>query len=415
MKMALVSLAIVVTVIAGSGSTTIAAPIDDTTRQKFSRLDVDNNGAIEPEEFHKGRKKFDRIDANGNGSIDLDEFSNRKKIKPVKKTETSGTYPYSADKTEKHSADALYFIDAHSQLDNNVDEQRVISLMNLGGVYRTILSTHKKRPWQDIPAFADAYPGRIIPAVQIKGKGYHKGPPVKFYNRLEGQTENPSFRAMAEVLIWHDSNGGKYQEIRIDFEDDMVKSAFAKAQRKGWPFIIHIEFASLDEDGKREYMTKLEAFLEAYPNQPMLMIHMGQLEDEPVRRLLAAHKNLYFLTSHASPFYQNGGKPFISMLDGNTIKPQWKKLMIAYPERFVFALDNVFSFFWTREKYLGKMDMWWRAIEDLPTDVAHAFSHGNAERLWKLEPGRKPMYPPWQAGDKYGPLEGYARSRGKRK
>ncbi len=310
----------------------------------------------------------------------------------------------------------LYFIDAHSQMDQNVDEERVISLMDHGGVYRTILSTHMRRPWSDIADFAAARPQRIIAAVQIKGRGYHKGRARHFYSRLSGQLDSGRFGAMAEVLLWHDSSGGRFQEIRVDFDDALVRAAFDGARRKGWPFIIHIEFAALTADGRRSYMANLEAFLRKNPDHPFVMIHMGQLQAEPVARLLEAHPNLHFMTSHASPFYQRGGKPFITMFEGKNFKPQWRQLLIAYPERFVFALDNVFSKFWMADLYLAKMDLWWRAVAALPDPVAHALAHGNAERLWKLKP--KPagpqLQPPWITRTTMGPVTGYSAGRMKR-
>ncbi len=128
---------------------------------------------------------------------------------------------------------------------------------------------------------------------------------------------------------------------------------------KGWPFIIHIEFASLTGKSHREYMEDLEGFLRKHPKFPFVMIHMAQLEAGPVRRLLDAHPNLHFMTSHASPFYQGGGKPFINMFERGRLKPEWRKLISEHPDRFVFALDNVFARFWTPSLYLGKMDMWW--------------------------------------------------------
>ena len=116
-----------------------------------------------------------------------------------------------------------------------------------------------------------------------------------------------------------------------------------------------------------------------------------------MRRLLDAHPNLHFMTSHASPYYQGGGKTFINMFEGGRLKPEWRKLISEHPDRFVFALDNVFARFWTPSLYLGKMDMWWRALADLPDAAAHALAHENAERLWKLPPKSKDLAvtPPW--------------------
>jgi len=271
-------------------------------------------------------------------------------------------------------------------MDHRVNEDTMISLMDRGGVHRTLLSTHMRRPWTDIPEIAERHPGRIIPTVQIKGRGYHKGPESKYHDRLAGQLGHGAFGAMAEAHVFHDSDGGKYQEVRIDFDDSLFRAAFDGAKDKEWPFIVHIEFNALDADGKRFYMEGLERFLAANRNTPVLLIHMAQLESGPVRRLLDAHANLHFLTSHASPFYQGGGKPFINMFEGQSLKAEWKQLMGDYPDRFVFALDNVFDFFWTDQRYLGKMKLWWAALSELPDAVAHAIAHGNAERLWKLPP-----------------------------
>jgi hypothetical protein len=85
------------------------------------------------------------------------------------------------------------------------------------------------------------------------------------------------------------------------------------------------------------------------------------------------------------------------MFKERRLRPEWLKLIAEYPDRFVFALDNVFSIFWTPKSYLGKMDMWWRALADLPA-AAHALAHANAERLWKLKPKSAEITPPWVSG-----------------
>ena len=105
----------------------------------------------------------------------------------------------------------LYFVDAHSQLDQNVDEERVLSLMDHGGVYRTILSHHRRRDWQDVPNFAEQHPDRIGLAVRIKGRGYHnRARASAFFERLSRQVGSGLFKAMPEVHPWHDSDGEKY-------------------------------------------------------------------------------------------------------------------------------------------------------------------------------------------------------------
>ena len=308
----------------------------------------------------------------------------------------------------------LYFVDAHSQMDTGVDEERVMSLMNHGGVYRTILSHHMRRDWRDVPRIARKQPGRIIPAVRIKGRGYHnRAGPDKFYDRLNRQTASGDFGAMGEVHLWHDSDGGKYQEIKTNFDDALVQAAFKEAKSNHWPFVIHIEFASLSSGARMHFRRMLDAFLPKHPDHAFVLIHMAQLEAGPVRELLAKHSNLHFMMSHASPSYQGGGKPFINMFADGRFKPEWTKLIADYPDRFIFALDNVFGFFWVPGRYLVKMDLWWRAISALPDRHAHALAHGNAERLWRLppKPASHQTVTPWDSMKKLGQIVGNARGR----
>jgi predicted TIM-barrel fold metal-dependent hydrolase len=308
----------------------------------------------------------------------------------------------------------LYFIDAHSQMDHRVDEERVISLMDHGGVYRTFLSSHLKRDPLEIVSFSKEYPDRILPSVKIKGqKVNQRKHRSRFSARLAKQANNSDFKAMAEVLIWHDSMGGQFQEVRTDFDDDQVLEALKVAKHKGWPFIVHIEFNSLSDDDRKSYMNKLKTFLNTNPKQPVILIHMAQLESDSVKALLDEFPNVYFMTSHATNKGKSG-KPFINMFKYQRLTPQWKRLIVEYPEHFIFALDMVFSKMWVPRKYLKKeMSLWWKGLSELPDEVAHAVAHGNAERLWNVEP--KPedveMYPPWITKKTMGPVTGYSANR----
>jgi predicted TIM-barrel fold metal-dependent hydrolase len=311
----------------------------------------------------------------------------------------------------------LYFIDAHSQMDPNVDIERIISLMNHSGIYRTLLSNHMGRPWTDINEYAKQFPGRIIPTVRVKGRGYFLNDMGRYLEQLLPPIESGNFRALAEVHLWHDSDGGKYTEVKYSFDDPIIQRTLKEAKSGGWPFIIHIEFNSLEGNDYQNYMEDLGHFLKANPDHPFILIHMAQLEAEPVAKLLAAHSNLHFMTSHASPSYQRGGKPFINMFEDDSLKQGWKALIARYPDRFVFALDNVFSFFWTPDRFLTKMRLWWKAIAELPPKQAHLLAHGNAERLWKLPPKSSSVvvFTPDQAEKHLGSVKGNASTSRRRR
>ena len=75
------------------------------------------------------------------------------------------------------------------------------------------------------------------------------------------------------------------------------------------------------------------------------------------------------------------------MFDGDDLTAAWKELIIAHPDRFVFALDNVWYRHWNAF-YLEQARQWRGALSQLPSSVARAVAHGNAERLWNLAPRR---------------------------
>ena len=197
------------------------------------------------------------------------------------------------------AAPDLYFVDARSQMDHRVDEARVLSLMDHGGVYRTLLSPHLQRPSQSVVGFAAQAGDRIVPMVRTK-QGYGDG--GAYRQQLLEQVNSGQYRGMAEVLVWHGGDRDlNIPELRFDLDSAWVTTPLEIARAQGWPFIVHIEFASLDARARTAYLRSLEALAGEYPALPFLMIHMGQLDVVEVRRLIAAHPNLYFMTSHSNP------------------------------------------------------------------------------------------------------------------
>lgn len=286
-------------------------------------------------------------------------------------------------------ASELYFIDAHSQLDHQIEPlDLIIKQMDKAGVYRTILAARSRRQPDEVADFAEQHSERIIPAVRTKSGAYTRNPP-KYYKKMRKQLNSGRFRAMAEILLYHAQKGGKAPEVLVYPDDERVTFALEAAKEQGWPFVIHIEFASLFGSKKETFMTKMEEMLKAHPDHPFALNHMGQLNVTEVRRLINMHKNIYFLTAHANPaIIMHSNQPWTDMFDTNTLTKEWKQLVIEHPDRFVFALDNVWGRHW-EEYYQAQMDLWKKAMADLPPKVAHMFAHGNAERLWRLSPKRK--------------------------
>jgi predicted TIM-barrel fold metal-dependent hydrolase len=289
------------------------------------------------------------------------------------------------------SASELYFIDAHSQLDHTLDNpDLVIQRMDEAGVYRTILAARAKRQPEDIADFADRYPQRIVPAVRTKSGAYNADNP-KYFKKMNNQLRDSRFKAMAEILLYHAQKGDKAPEVMVYPDDPRVEFALNAAIDHNWPFVIHIEFASLQGKQRQQFMQGMKTLLAENSQHPILLNHLGQLSASELAPLLRQHKNFHVLTAHANPvIIQNSNQPWSNMFDGKTLSAEWRELVIRHPKQFVFALDNVWERHW-REFYSEQMAYWKSAMANLPDEVAHAVSHGNAERLWRLalKPGNQ--------------------------
>lgn len=275
-----------------------------------------------------------------------------------------------------------YLIDAHSQVDDSVDLASVIAAMDKAGVRMTILSTFGPGPTWDMLQWAQAYPLRIVPAVRMKMRTFRDNDSA-FYKSLDSQVRNEGFAAMSEVLLFHEAQP-RAPEFAVLPSAPQVEAALEHAIRRGWPFIVHIEFSSpLIPDATR-YLRELEAMLAAHPGHSFLLAHMGQLPVSKVKDLIDKHPNVHFLTSRTAPTaVRRLPKNWQGMFAGETLAPEWKQLIEAHPDRFVLAFDNLDRERWG-SFYQDQVREWKRAFQDLPDSVASAVAYGNAERLWHL-------------------------------
>jgi len=281
-------------------------------------------------------------------------------------------------------ADELYFIDAHSQIDHKVlPLNKIISLMNSAGVRQTILSARGNLKGKTLLKLSKENSGHIIPAVRTKGKPYDTGS-KKYYELLKKQVATKQYSAIAEVLLYHAKKGNKAPEIIVYPDDKRVKDALNYAIKNNWPFVVHIEFASLQGKNKKKFMRAFKQMLNQNPEHPFILARMGQLNSNRCLRLIGNHKNVHFHTGWSNPAaVESSHQPWTNIFKGDRLAPEWKELFVQYPDRFIFALDNVFTEHWS-DFYLKQMKYWKRGLAELPSEVSHLIAHGNAERLWGI-------------------------------
>ena len=278
-------------------------------------------------------------------------------------------------------AQEIPLIDAHSQLHRDADAGRLISRLDRAGVARVILSPLARDP-EDVMALARAFPKRVVPALTTKS-----GPGDRdFQGTFDGQLKRFAWVAMAETLLWHAAKGKRAPEIVQWPDDEKIQFLLNHAKARGWPFTAHIEFGAIGAERAR-FLAAFEAMLAANPDHPFVVPHMGQLEADEMAALIARHANLHFTTSHANPLTARKypDYPWVNMFADEDLAPRWKALIVAHPDRFVLAFDNVWPKHWGRF-FVKQVKLWKRALAGLPEEVAHAVAHRNAERLWKLAP-----------------------------
>jgi predicted TIM-barrel fold metal-dependent hydrolase len=289
--------------------------------------------------------------------------------------------------TNSIAASELYFVDAYSEVEETITALDVIiKNMDRENVYRTILAARGQRKPRDIVAFAGRNRGRIIPAVRTVSVDYYKNKP-RYYESLRRQVDSGRFRAMGQVALYAIQKGDFTHEVTVRPGAQQVQAALKAAVRQGWPFIVHLEFEGMGGVNRKHYMEDFEKLVQTYPEHPFLLYSMGQLVHQDARNLLLKYKNIYFLTMHVNPVvnFSRVQSAWVNIFEGDALKPEWKNLFLEFPERFVFALGNVWDAHWNND-YPKQMEYWRSALAELPEHVAHAIAHGNAERLWNIPP-----------------------------
>mgnify|MGYP000300728147 CR=1 FL=1 len=294
----------------------------------------------------------------------------------------SGLFALAPSSSLADGGGELYFVDAHSQMPGGLNTDHILPLMDKAGVRRTLLSARNDRSPQDVAEFATAHPGRITAAVRSKGRAFNDNK-KKFRKLVKQQLKQPVFKALGEVILYHAQKGNKAPEINVSLDSPQAQLMLDAALDRKWPFIAHFELKA-SGGAKPDIMASFEAALRANPEHPFVLIHMAQLDVGEVKRLIADHGNVYFITSHSNPVIAGkSGQPWVDMFIDDVLAPEWKKMMIEHPDRFIFGIDNVWPQHWG-DIYIEQVNYWRNALAELPHEVAHMIGHRNAERLWGL-------------------------------
>ncbi|MGC2165053.1 MAG: amidohydrolase family protein [Gallionella sp.] len=195
-----------------------------------------------------------------------------------------------------------------------------------------------------------SYPDRFIPV----GNGGQSPALTEatdvFLNAQEVEAETKQIMLLGEYEFRHypsprqAKRGDMDRDARVPIDGPIGQRVFSISEKTGLPFQIHYEI----ED---ELLEPLENMLEHYPKAKVIWCHLAQIRyierasrytPTYVDSVIKRFPNLYFDTAFggSNSIYplSNQRHARVWQIDGS-LKAEWCDLIVAYPKRFLSALD----------------------------------------------------------------------------
>ncbi len=177
--------------------------------------------------------------------------------------------------------------------------------------------------------------------------------------------------------------GESDRDVHYPIDGPVGHRVFSLSEKTGLPFQIHYEV----ED---ELLIPLEKMLEQYPKARVIWCHIAQIRyierasrytPQYIDGLIKRFPNLYFDTAFgdASSVYPVSNQRHARIWDSSGgIRTEWLDLIVAYPDRFMSALDlggdrldKIAEYDWKHRDFLNR----------LPAGIRHQVAYRSA---WSL-------------------------------
>lgn len=272
-----------------------------------------------------------------------------------------------------HAAEELWIFDVHSHTARGLDLERVITRMDAAGVRKIVLFARAQGTDEEILGLHAKYPERVVPAIGFQNPGWIKQHP-QFADEVEAKLASGRFRWMGELLLRHYA----VPELRAadyDFSPDseLFRKVLALSARYGVPLTVHHEA----EPGN------VEAFRRALRQAPQALVvwahWCGRATPDEARRFLEEFANFHcdLGASHPGRSYGRDKNPLAD--ESGRLQPEWKALIVVFPDRFLAAIDAVVPAHY--ENYEAWVKSLKRLVAELPPEVGRKVAYENAERL----------------------------------
>ncbi|MED5579341.1 MAG: hypothetical protein VX794_04850 [Nitrospinota bacterium] len=319
-------------------------------------------------------------------------------------------------------------IDAHSQYGCKTDGEDILYAIRTFGVKKTLLSARggcskDETPIEsqlrtlnlvkDLKKKADFFISSKLAGLGHPGEG-NKITGLKWFVEADKLFFKNSI-GFGEIIVQHadhDHAALTREGLQSNLESSRIKKVISVMLKRKKPVILHLELND-SEKSSSTVLSQLRRLLKNYPQHNFVLIHMAQASAVEVMELVRNFPNIYFLTSHTNALNEVGkikrkrigevaqkgwinlfnvlqkGAPYRGWFKEYFVtmrwKEKWKNLFVQFPDRFVFAMDNVFAKHWRKKRYQMVINIWRKAFSQLPKEVAVKVSCENANRLWNLK------------------------------
>ncbi len=278
--------------------------------------------------------------------------------------------------------------DAMSQIDETVGMDKAMNSVRAAGVSKLALFARSRKTLHENEQAVLNLARRNPDLIVLGAPKYFQlsGDVSTNYIRSTVQgIEKYGYRFIGELLYTHgDKQSGKQYpagERYVDPSKPGTATLLKAIAPFKIPFMTHWEPYASERDFPR-----FHALYSAWPNQIFLLPHMGFASAAQMDEFLGRHPNLYALMSKKERRmndFSDPGKFALTgsaMLDGNTLHPEWKALLVKFQDRILFATDPHMKKLWRR--YGETVDRQRLILGQLPRDVAEKIAYRNAEKVY---------------------------------
>ena len=234
----------------------------------------------------------------------------------------------------------------------------------------------------------EKFPDRFIPAGNGGVPPVWRQDPQGFLQEYERDVADGNCLLMGEFEFRHypsprQVQRGQDRDETVPIDGEIGHRIFRLSATSGLAFQIHYEI----EDG---LLPPLEKMLAEYPRAKVIWCHLAQVRyierasrysPAYVEGLIRKFPNLYFDTAFGGPksvYPLSGQRHARVWADGGGLRPDWLELLVAYPQRFLAALD-------LGGDRMHRVREWDANLRDFLSRLPEASRHHVAYRsAWKL-------------------------------